>query len=675
MFSELILTDGTTKIDLLAGNKTGEGFSLIRYVPGRPNFKSGGVWQDSPLASGRQLVAGVLTNTIDALTLRIAYPSHDSIITASNDFDEMIEKAIAYWTTTWQQTPVYLQALVHGENAKRYALVRYAQYDSYFDPYAQPYISAKMQATEEFVVGIERDLWLEFAPGTYESVAISHAGSLPAQSFDCVFDSIVGLCDSTFLNVLIGNMHNRGLQAIYRYTGTFSANLLGTSPPYAFTSTPPATGDILYLGSDQPFYGIATDLSTWADGGTFVNEYWNGSTWTTLTPDTRGPGSFSWSPDIIGIFAWPISSVSNWAKTTVNSENRYWIRFRVTSGGGTTTYIQANRHIYATATNYIEVAEDEVLGTMDALLRTFIQFYPQSAASSIKVWMGLRSYSRGANFVAHLNVGTTSPGNPSGVTVTGTAGSGAFGHTNATVASSTVPTAPGGESVALTGSTGDTIGTVFYFTFNSSVCEHFYGRYRMFVLLNTDDDTGASRLRYTVTNSTNTATYVTGEIKSVATSPTSYQLVDLGNVTLPAADTLLTTDNTYGFQLRIEGLVTNAKTLTFLSVILMPADEMLMQMSGQIPATASDQIEVVLLDSIEYPKYRTRAFAMDADVNDPYVVISGPLTLTGSSEAIIHAGTRQRYWFLFQDANASPAIPATIKFYKCQRYIGLRGDN
>lgn len=670
-FSEFILTDGITKIDLLGGNKHGKGFSLIRYVPGRPNFKGGGVWQDSPLAIGRQLVAGVRTNTTDALTLRIAYPSHDSIITALNDFDELIEKAIAYWTTTWQQTPVYLQAQAHGENAKRYALVRHAQYDSYFDPYAQPYISAGMHTTEEFILGIERDLWLEFVPGDYESVAIAHEHSTPPMSFDCVFDQIVGLCENLDPNVMIGNMQNRALQAIYRFTGTFSSNLLAGSPPYNLFATPPATGDIAYFGSDQPFYGIVTDFSVIEGIAALAYEYWNGSAWTALTRNGNGPESFSHTG--IAFLLWPTSSVTAWTKTTVNSESRYWIRVRVTTGGGTVTYTQANRHIYATATNYIEVAEDEVRGTMDALLKAFIQFYPQSTSEEIKVWMGLRSHERGANFTAHINIGDITPGNPSGVTVGGSIAV-AEGHTNATVSNWTAPTAPGGETIALTGATGDTIGTALTITFGSTVCQDFYGRFRCFVLLNSDDNTSASRLRYRVSNYTNTATYVRGEIKSVAASPTSYQLVDLGNVALPAADTLLTTDDTYGFLLHIEALVTNLKTLTFLSVILMPADEMLMQISGQIPETSINTIECVLLDSIEYPKYRTRAFAMDPDINDPYIVISGPLTVNGSGEAILHAGTRQRYWFLFQDANASPAIAATLKFYKCQRYIGLRGD-
>lgn len=670
MLSELILTDGITKIDLLGGNKNGAGFSLIRYIPGRPGLKGGGVWQDSPLAIGRQLVAGVRTNITDALTLRIAYPSHDSIITASNDFDELIEKAIAYWATTWQQTPVYLQAQAHGENAKRYALVRHAQYDSYFDPYAQPYISAGMHTTEEFILGIERDLWLEFPPGEYESVAIGHEFSDPPRAFDCVFDQIVGLCENLDPNVMIGNMQNRALQDIFRYTGTFSANLLAGSPPYNLFATPPATGDIAYFGSDQPFYGIATDFSVIEDNATLVYEYWNGSAWTTLTTNANGPESFVNTG--IAFLLWPTSSVANWAKVSVNSEVRYWVRVRVATGAGTTTYTQANRHIYATATNYVEVAEDEVLGTMDALLKAFIQFYPQSTTEEIKVWIGLRTYSRGTSFAAHINVGDD--GNPTGVSVASTLGGGVDGHANAATFDITEPTVPGGVSISLVGTTGDTLGRAMIVSFSEDVCQDFYGRFRCFVLLNTDDNTGASRLRYTITNYTDTATYARGEIKAVATSPTTYQLVDLGNVALPAADTLLATDNTYGFRLNIEALVTNAKTLTFLSVILMPADEMLMQVSGQVPETGITSIECVLLDSIEYPKYQVRAFAMDAEISDPYLVISGPLTVNGSGEAILHAGTRQRYWFLFQDVNASPAIAATLKFYKCQRYIGLRGD-
>lgn len=661
MFSELILTDGVTKIDLLGGNKTKAGFSLIRYVPGRPGFKGGGVWQDSPLATGRQLVGSVRTNTTDALTLRIAYPAHEEIITALNDFDELIEKVIAYWTTTWQQEPVYLQAQAHGETNKRYALVHYAQYDNYFDPYAQPYISAGMHSTEEFIFGIERGSWLEFVPGQSEPVAISHAGSLPASSTDPEDDILTSI-----VNVFIGNMQNAGLKVIYRYTGSFSSNLLAGSPPYALFGSPPTVGDIAYLGADHPFYGLVTDFSTFGDIG-LVFEYWSGAAWVTLTTLLAGPDSFN----NLGVASlrWLPTTVSNWAKTTVNGEDRYWVRMRCTFVGGPTSLTQANRHIYATTNAYIEVAEEEIAGTLDALMRVYLQTYNIDTTTDIEVWAGLRNYERGDGFFAHLNCSDFA--SPPGVSFSGSLAS-AY-HTNATVTDFSDPLAPGGQSESLLGATGDTLGRAIVFYFGGDdAYRSFYGRFRLFVLLNTDDNTGASKLRYSVTNYTDTAEYVRGEIRSVAATPTSYQLVDLGNVTLPAADTLLLTEDTYGFRLNIEALVTDTKILTFLSIILLPADECLLQVSGNVPSIPSDNLSVIHIDGIGYPKYKARAFSMEGD---PYVVTSGPLTVSSSEPPILHAGTRQRWWFLIRQAQmANPGIATSVKMHKCQRYLGLRGD-
>lgn len=665
-FSELFLTDGETRIDLMGANRRGSGFVLVNYVMGRPGFKGGGVWQDSPLAVGRQLAATTRMNISEALTLRIAYGLPQNVIQAFEDLDGLIEKAIAYWTTTWQQEPVYLQARAKGESSRRYALVHMAHYDSYFNPHGQAFLGVRRSTTDEFVLGIERGPWLEFVPGLSEPVAISHAGSLPASSTDPDLDTL------TFtVNVFIGNMQNAGLKAIYVFTGGSSGNLLAGSPPYALFATPPATGNTTYFGADQPFYGLVTDLSSLTDASvTLAYEFWNGAAWVPITVLFSGPVAFGTVG--IGSLRWLPSSVSTWAKTTVNGENRYWIQIRVVAAsGGTTTYTQANRHIYAATNAYIEVAEDEVGGTLDALMRTYLQRYNVDTTDQIEFWAGLRSYERGSSFVAHINFGNLS-GNPAGIIVTGTL-AGTNGHTNAVTANFAHPTAPGGESASLVGATGDTLGTAIYVNFGGSTAyRSFYGRFRLFVLLNTDDNTGASRLRYSVNNYTATAEYARGEIKSVATTPTSYQLVDLGNVTLPAADTLLLTEDTYGFRLNIEALVTNLKTLTFLSIILMPADECLLQVSGKIPSVTADSLSVIHVDGIGYPKHKVRAFSMEGD---PYVVTSGPLTVSSSEPPILHAGTRQRWWFLFRDAQiANPAIATSVKVHKCQRYLGLRGD-
>lgn len=138
-YSELFITDGATRVDLLGANRHSRGFALKAYTMGRAGFKGGGVWQDSPLAEGRQLVAGTRTNWNDALTLEIAYPSHDEIIQAYEELDSLLELAQLYWKTTWQQTPVYIQARAAGEVNSRYALVHNGIFDEYFDPYHEPY--------------------------------------------------------------------------------------------------------------------------------------------------------------------------------------------------------------------------------------------------------------------------------------------------------------------------------------------------------------------------------------------------------------------------------------------------------------------------------------------------------------------------------------------------------
>jgi hypothetical protein len=670
MFSELILTDGTIRINLLAANKQGKGIALKRYIPGRPAYKGGGVWQDSPLATGRQLVAGLRTNTADALTLSIAYPSHNEIILAYEDLDAMLEKAAAYWLTTWQQEPVYLQALAAGENNRRYAVVNYATFDQYFDPYNQPYLfDGNRFATEDFTLGIERGLWLEFPPGEYESIAIAHAGSTPPMSFTCTFDIITGGCENLDPNVLIANMSNRGLQAIYKFTGSFSANLLGEALPYSLMADPPATGNIVYFGSDQPFWGIATDFSEVADpANTLVYEYWDGAAWTAFTPDVISPASFDDTG--VAFTKWAISEMPDWTKVSVNSDVYFWVRVRVTSGGtGTTTFTQANRHIYSTTTNYIEVLETAVLGQQDALLRMLLGIYTTGAATtSAEFWMGLRSYERGSSFVAHINLGGNPAGNASGITVGGS--SAGSGHTNATVSNQPDQTSPGGGSFSLTGATGDTIATIGGATFDGTIADHYYGRFRMFVLLDSDDNTGASQLRYATYNSASNVVFVRGEIKTVAATPTTYQLVDLGSVSLPPSDVFLASDTTYGFRLVIEGVVTNLKTLTFHSIILIPTDEYMVHVEGE---ALSQEIQSVLLDGIGYPKYKQRAFSL---YGDPYVFIANALTASGGEEPILHAGTRQRYWFLFRDTSdqAPPNMMVSVKMYKTERFLSLRAD-
>lgn len=663
-YTELAITDGTTRIDLLAANKRGKGFALKQYTMGRAGFKGNGTWQDSPVATGRQLAGGVKTNYADALTLEIAYPSHGEIILAYETLDGFLDKAVAYWTTTWQQTPVYLISRAAGENNSRYALLHNGIFDTYFDPYHQPYVtSGNMHSTGEFILGIERGPWLQFAPGLDEAVPISHEDS--GATIQAVTDVYANE------GVILGNMHQSttvnvtgGLRVIYRYTGSYSANLLDSSPPYNFWNSPAAVDDALYLASDFPFFGVVFDLDAiWGDNGTVAWEFWNGSAWTAITPigDTTNAAFHDLS---ISHVQWSPTDVATWTKVIVSTDfdTRYWMRVRVaTSPVPGASPRQATRHIYSSATGYVEVADTEIEGTEDALLRMVIGVWSASNATVMNgpfCWVGLRSYDRGANFSAHLNVGGAGglPGaNPANITVTASGGT-----------LTTDPTAPGGGHIAATNLL--TLSDVAIFKISANTHKEYYGRFRLFARITSDDNTGASRMRYKITNdldSPNQITFYTGETKAVPSTLTSYGLVDLGPITLPASEKLLTTDSTVGYRIIVQVLVPSGKTIKVIGLFFLPTDEWAAEITGTIANVVRGTARQINLDGIGNPKFSVRAF--DEDQNELTVVSAGVPT--------IHAYERQRYWILVNFVNASPANMMSIQLNKCERWKALRGDS
>jgi hypothetical protein len=102
--------------------------------------------------------------------------------------------------------------------------------------------------------------------------------------------------------------------------------------------TAPTVNDCIYFGDASKFVsvkclastqGAATSVPVWA------YEYWNGSTWTTLstTTNTLTDWRFATTVHAEAIFTAP----SDWATTTVNSQSAYWIRARCTTAGTYTT--------------------------------------------------------------------------------------------------------------------------------------------------------------------------------------------------------------------------------------------------------------------------------------------------------------------------------------------------
>ena len=103
----------------------------------------------------------------------------------------------------------------------------------------------------------------------------------------------------------------------------------------AFAMLPtPAAADRIYFGSPSQFGQLIFNLDTLGVGGTYVFEFWNGSTWTTFAP-TDGTSGFTAD----GTVSWTISALTGWATVAVNGVTQYWVRVRASADPSTTPTI------------------------------------------------------------------------------------------------------------------------------------------------------------------------------------------------------------------------------------------------------------------------------------------------------------------------------------------------
>ena len=160
----LEITDGTTTVNLL---NIGTGFHLTDWTPRIVGLKSGGIYQDSDIAPGRQLAFGVHGTANEVFNLNVSGQRQNELIKQTQDLLRMLEKARNYWLTRWQDTPVYLKAQSSCETNIRYALIHNYQFDHLDNPYAQPFFTASdIVAMDGLSLGIERGHWLGSVPGT-----------------------------------------------------------------------------------------------------------------------------------------------------------------------------------------------------------------------------------------------------------------------------------------------------------------------------------------------------------------------------------------------------------------------------------------------------------------------------------------------------------------------------
>ena len=160
--ARLVITDGTSTVDLL----NLRGYTLKDWKPSVPEPKGGGVFRSSPLVDGRRLTSRVFDNAIDTFELVVSAAAQDTLIYQIQELLRLMQKATEYWTTDWQNEPVWLEARSPCETYIRYAVVMDYRLTGLNNPYAQPFYNAiNYVAMGDLSLLVEHKHWQETEPG------------------------------------------------------------------------------------------------------------------------------------------------------------------------------------------------------------------------------------------------------------------------------------------------------------------------------------------------------------------------------------------------------------------------------------------------------------------------------------------------------------------------------
>jgi len=121
------------------------------------------------------------------------------------------------------------------------------------------------------------------------------------------------------------------LDTVWVYNGSLYTDRTSAAYGGAGFDIGDAAGWILYVGGEEPFKEVNFTLSTPASANwSGVWEYWNGSTWASLSP-TDGTSDMTASGKVEKM----PPPMSSWKRTSVNGVSRWWWRLRTTSAGST----------------------------------------------------------------------------------------------------------------------------------------------------------------------------------------------------------------------------------------------------------------------------------------------------------------------------------------------------
>ena len=196
----LKITDGTKEVSLLNFN----GYHIDSWRPKIATYKGGGNFRDSPNAHGRRLVQKLWEQPIESINLKARGNDTDVLIRESQKLRRLLEKASDYWTSKWQNSPVWIEAKASKETNTRYAIIHVSRIPEDENPMSAPFLQPDCSAVmDNITLFAERGHWREVSPG--ERVCVEASGlqdtwSLPttayvptAQTDDAYIGSLGGI--------------------------------------------------------------------------------------------------------------------------------------------------------------------------------------------------------------------------------------------------------------------------------------------------------------------------------------------------------------------------------------------------------------------------------------------------------------------------------------------------
>lgn len=128
------------------------------WSPAIPDTKNGGVWADSPISDGRQLLAAPANNVTEKMTINISDSSYLGVMRAYSALNKMVLDCRAYWESRVQIDPVYLMwsAGCNNPPLPQYALI-------YNIDLAPEYVDSPTP-TMQISMTLERESWWRGIP-------------------------------------------------------------------------------------------------------------------------------------------------------------------------------------------------------------------------------------------------------------------------------------------------------------------------------------------------------------------------------------------------------------------------------------------------------------------------------------------------------------------------------